>query len=140
MCVMTGVELTERLIKEIERSIALRAAIPQSNNLRITTLPREDLRTFTAALVIVNFDFHLDLIAQCINIRHEELIRRQSEGKVNIAQFLNDVKQNREAISRKIQQILDSDSTIYFPGKKSLSTMLLEQLNWLQDYDMSLSA
>ena len=129
---MTGTELTDRLIDDINRTAQTRTQVPdpftQVKMIGITG--QSELKDFRLALNVWDADAHLDILSQFIN-SNERLVDHNHGDQVDIAIFQRDVSKNRQAIGEVFQQIIDNDQLVDMFSKTPISEYLLEQLDWI---------
>lgn len=111
---MTSLELTDRLISDIEKSIKVVASVSATKN---------DL--------IQSIDKHLNLIAQLINLDGEQLISHQAGDQIDLSGFLTDIKEHKEKILLRMEHFIDEDPFVTLPDNQSISGELINQLDLL---------
>lgn len=111
---MTGLELTDRLTSDIERSIAIKGT-------DYTT--KDD--------ILQSVDTHLNLIAQLINLDGEQLINHQAGETIDLSRFLADIIAHKEKIILRIEHFINEDPFVTLPDNQSIAGELIAQLNIL---------
>lgn len=111
---MTSIELTNRLIDDVQSAIAIKTMATELQN-----------------ALILSIDYHLDLIAQLINYDGEQLISHQPGAEINLSHFLEQIVGHKEKIIRKIQHFIEEDPFVTLPDNQSISGELIDQLELL---------
>lgn len=129
---MTGLEYTDRLIEDINKSARTRATVPDPfTQVKMVGLTGQtNLKDFWSALNVWDADAHLDILSQFINI-NERLVDHNKGDKVDISIFQRDILKNRVAIGNVFQQILDNKQLIDITTGRPISEFLIEQLEYI---------
>lgn len=99
---MTGKELTDRLISDIEAAIELKKSVGTINE----ELTGED-KNLGTALKLAVFDQKLELVATIINTPEITI-----EGQSSLSEYVDKLKENKESVSARVQTLLDSKTTL----------------------------
>jgi hypothetical protein len=129
----TGKELANRLLEDINKSVAIRQKVqdPFTQVRNIGISGQADLSGFMSSLNVLSFDGHLDILSQFINF-HKRLVNHDKGTKVDIAVWQKDVQNNLDEIAHTFQEIISSDTEDVFTETK-FSEFLIEQLGYLHD-------
>lgn len=128
---MNGIQLTERFIEDLQRSIEIRNSVPDVlTQVKQTNSDSDNLGDFVPALNAISFDAHLPIVVGLINSSGHSA----GVDANNISGVLEYVTENREQISENIQNILDNDNFISVDDGKPISGFLVEELNTLHSY------
>jgi len=103
---MDSLELTQRLIADMEKIIAVDTTASSVNS-------------------------HLNLIAQLINLGGEVLIGHEPDTEVDVIRFYEDVVKQQEKISQKIEYFIDEDPFVTMPDNESFAAALIKHLGLL---------
>ncbi len=129
---MTGIELTTRLIEDIQETANKRTQVsdPFSQIKAVGLTGESNLKDFITALNVWDADAHLDILSQFINI-NGRLVDHNKGDTVIISIFQRDISENREAIGKVFQQIIDNKKLVDIDSQEPLSKFLIEQLEWI---------
>ena len=131
---ITGLDLVERLLKDINTSINLRSVIPDprscinfsgfSDNTTITSLWPE--------LNVEDFDKRLDMLSEFINSK-ERLVEHDKGAEINIFLWKKNITENKRKISEILQQFLDNQGSKKALSEGPLAEFVIKQLNGLHE-------
>ena len=129
---MNGIELTDRLIQDISKSLILRRQVkdPIAQIESIGLSGQINLKDFMTALNIGTFDSHLDILSQFLNIKNR-LVDHDKGEKVDISIFQRDISKAIEQVGDLFQQILDNERLRDFETNILLSELLISELDWI---------
>lgn len=129
---MTGVEYTNRLIKNINSTANNRNGLlnPFEQIKMIGLSGKDILKDFNKALEVWSVDSHLDIFSQFIN-SNETLVNHKKGNKIEISIWQKDITKNREKIGKVIQEILNNKGLVDLHSGKAISEYMIEQLNWI---------
>ena len=129
---MTGQELTDRLIDDLNTTIKIRSKVtdPFTQIRQLGLTGKYDIKDFWSALNVQDFDAHLDILSQFINT-NERLVDHDKGKKVDIGSFHRDVNANRKKIGEMFQQVIDNKGLVDLISGKPISEFLVQQLDWI---------
>ena len=129
---MTGIEYTDRLIEDINKTAASRTQVPDpfAQVKMVGLTGQANIENFRSALNVWDADAHLDIVSQFINIA-DRLVDHDKGVQVDIGVWQRDVTANRNSIGDVFQQTLDNDQLVDITTGRQISEFLIEQLDWI---------
>ena len=130
---MDGIELTKRLIEDIEHSLEIRNSVPDVHTqIKQIGDTANDLGDFVGALNVIAFDGHLRIVTELIN-GNDVIIQF---NKDNIPNVLEQVIENKDEIEVRLQNMLGNDDIVTidsFNNIEPIENILLEKLDDLHE-------
>ncbi|WP_025146610.1 hypothetical protein [Pedobacter jeongneungensis] len=105
---MTGIELTERLIEDLRRSVHTRNTVPDVIT-QIKNIGNDQPADFLGALNTISFDAHLSIVSNIISLEGDVFIPFDGH---NINEFAAAISGNKAIYADKIQSILDNEDLV----------------------------
>jgi hypothetical protein len=145
---MTGLELTERLIDDLQKSIRAKSIARGHEQLRADMMAyARDFRmksnfsieeNWISLTCDITLPYDLGDLSQFIN-QNEQLVSYKSGDKVELQSFLNQVEANKDKIVATFQKLSDSPNLIAVFGqqKQTLFSYLQQKLDDLHNEAVS---
>lgn len=144
---MKGLELTERLIDDLQKSIRAKNIARSREQLRtaMMTYARDSIKSdfsieesWISLTCDITLSYNLGDLSQFIN-HDEQLVSYKSGDKVELQSFLNQVEQNKDKIVATFQKLSDSPNLIAVFGQvqQTLFSYLKQKLDYLHDEALS---
>ena len=137
---MTGLELTERLIEDLNRSIHTRNTVPDVIT-QIKNVNHEAPADFVGALNTISFDAHLKIVSNIIGWEDDVFVPFDGH---NINDFAAAIANNKDAYAEKIQSFLDNDDLVgvdlatgSIEDATPISETLIDELNEVHNFSGS---
>ncbi|RZK38785.1 MAG: hypothetical protein EOO90_21020 [Pedobacter sp.] len=132
---MTGIELTERLIQDLERSIHTRNTVPDVLT-QIKNIGNDQPADFVGALNTISFDAYLGIVSNIIGWESDVFVPFDGH---NINEFAAAIGENKDVYADKIQSILDNKDLVGIDfgsveDAKPIGDTLIEELTEVHNY------